>query len=163
MSTASMQQSSAKVLAAVPVFPFLPASDGESAIDHLVATSDIRPDDHVMVIGRKLSSHLIAMAHRGCLSATGVDPSSLYMSQDAVDVVWVVGDDDLDPRISSVFLRIDCPRMVTVELPLSASLGKLQPLMCQLRDRGLAWQSCRRVSGRFVLSAHRAEGLRWAA
>jgi len=163
MSTASMQPSSAKVFTAVPVLPSLPPSEAESAIDHLVVTSDIRPDDHVMVIGRKLSRHLIAMAHRGCRSAAGVDPSSLYMSQDAVDVVWIVGADDLDPKIAPVFLRMDCPRMVTIELSLSASLGKLQPLMRQLRDMGLVWQSCRRVSGRFVVSAHRAEGLRWAA
>ena len=158
-----MQQSSTKFLTATPVcHPAKPAKTARF-IERFIAASHIRPEDHVMVIGRKLSEHLAALAHTGCRSATGADPASLYMRKDKADVVWMTDVSEIDAQTASAVSRLADARLIAIELVASASLGKLQPFLLQLREMGYVWQSFRLVSDRPVVMAQRPEWLQWVA
>ncbi len=159
MSTKSMQQSKSEFPAVLP----FPAGADNGSIDCLIVAADIHPDDHVMVIGRQLSAHLVALAHCGCQSATGGDPDSLYMRKDPADVAWITGVAKIEGRVASAVLHMEGLRLVVIELTATQSMGRLRAFLRQLRDAGLVRQSYRRAADRLLVTAHRLERAQWAA
>ena len=135
----------------------------DSPLDLLIATSDLRPTDHVMVIGRRLSEPLVRLAGCACQSATGVDPASLYMRKETPDVVWLTEVADLDHQVMAAVLKMPSLRVVAVELRDATTVGRLQPFLRLLGAKGLVRYSRRRAAGGVVVTASRPEWLRWVA
>jgi hypothetical protein len=163
MSALSIQQSNAKTHRSFAASDFDDPQQPDTPLDLLVATSDLRPTDHVVVIGRKLSEPLVRLARCTCHSATGVDPASLYMRKEAADVVWLTEVGELDSQVMAAVVKMPGLRAVAIELTDATAVGKLQPFLRQLGAKGLVRYCRRRAGSRVVVAASRPEWLRWVA
>jgi hypothetical protein len=129
----------------------------------VAAVCDIRPVDRVIVIGRELSEHLIALAHCGCLSATGVTPTARHVLSEGADVVWIAGGNEIDASVMAAVLQMTGARLIAIELAVSATLAPVRVFLRRLRQKGLVHQSSCLAAGRLVITAQRTARLQWAA
>jgi hypothetical protein len=156
MSTKSMQQPSTKAEAPLTV---LSKTSSETLID----VSGLQPDDHVLVIGRNLSDHLVGLAHHGCGTATGAQSDSLFIRLEAADVVWFTGVDALKSQVSAALCNIGDPRVVVIELLATADADALRHCLRQLATKGLVHCSYHQMADRLIVTANRPKWLRWVA
>lgn len=163
MSTASMQQSSVKVFEKMPMFSLMEQGAAGCRSEDVIALLGIEPPDRVLVIGPKFCDHLIALAHCGCRSATGIDPAFSQIHIDQADVVWISGAAKIDDRLAAAILRMDGVRLVAIDAAGPDMPKELHPFLQQLRRKGLAQQAHFRIAGRVLVTSHRAEWLKWIA
>lgn len=156
MSTKSMRQPSTKAEAPITILP-------KTSSESLIEASGLQPDDHVLVIGRTLSDHLVGLAHHGCGTATGAHSDSLFIRLEAADVVWFTGVDNLKIQVSAALCNIGDPRVVVIELLATDDADGLQNCLRQLAAKGLVYCSYHRAADRLIVTASRPKWLRWVA
>lgn len=163
MSTKSMQQSFTKTFDHPAVFPLPVEALPKTPTEILIEASALQPDDHVLVIGRTLSDHLVGLAHHGCGTATGALPDSQCLRMEAADVVWFTGVNDAGSQMTAALRDIGNPRLVAIELPAADDLDWVQNFLRQLAAKGLVHCSYHQVADRLIVTASRPEWLRWVA
>jgi hypothetical protein len=163
MSTMSMQQPSAKFFDQFPASQSTAGAPAKTPTELLIEASDLQATDHVLVVGRSLSDHLIGLAHVGCLSAIGATPDSRFLRMEDADVVWFVDVTDIETDIGAALRDIGNPRLIAIELLAVDDLDGLQRVLRRLTAKGLVHCACHQGPGRLVVTVFRPKWLRWVA
>jgi len=112
---------------------------GGSVSDHLIALSDLKPQDHVKIVGRNAAAHLMALARSQCGSATSVHPDALCAQNDPADVLWITGveAEDREPRIKGALRHLDSSRLVAIEFRQTRDEKSIAPFARHFAAKGL--------------------------
>jgi hypothetical protein len=138
-------------------------SSNGSAFDVMVTIAGVHRADRVLVVGRSVLHHLLALARLGCRSAAGIDPSFPNVSKDTTDVLWLTEAEQIRNTMAADILRRQRPRMVVIELAATTSLPKLRKLLRDLSGGELVLKSFHRAARRCFAVLHPVQSLQWVA
>jgi len=152
MSTLSIQHFTERTPNALP-------RDVPSSTDTLIALSEIKAADRVLVIGRHVADYLIRLA-ACCQTATGAHPDTIFMRHEAAEVVWITGAEAATAPVAGVICKMPAPRLVVIELIRREAVEMLQPFLRQLAAKGLVHHTYHPTAERLIVAAARPIWLR---
>jgi hypothetical protein len=132
------------------------------ATDLLIQLSQLRPDDHVLVIGRSVLNPILALSHH-CASAAGQRSDRRVHTGEKSEIVWLTGVTDVDEEVVPVLTSLGDPRLIVIELVSPTIFHDLPHAMARLAELGFVCHGCHSLSDRIVITGRRPENIRLVA
>ena len=120
----------------------------------LMNVSQLRTNDHVVILGIRTLDYLLELVKSGCRNATASNPKFVGHLSDSADIVWLIGTEALvDEAVP--FNELGTPRLVAIVLSEHDAREGVPKILARLRAKGLVRTSTHKASDGSVVVASR--------
>ena len=102
----------------------------------LAAAVGIGLADRVLVVGRNVIDHVVALVQAGCHSVSSLCADLPYSRRDPLDVLWLSGINNVHDRVQAALNGASIPRLIVVEIQGQSLSARFLPVIRQLRTKG---------------------------
>jgi len=143
------------------------AQDGYLSLKHtplrpeaLVAVAEVSISDRVLIVGRNVIDHVVALVRAGCKTVSSLSAELSLPQKEPVDILWFRGVADVRGRLDSALRGTLTPRLAVIEVDGTEANTQMRPIVRQLRGKGFVRFSIHRTGQGAALVAARPAWLK---